>query len=135
MNYLTFKRMIIFTCGFFVAIAAAQEQETSTTITDWLTTDAGSEEKILGSRVTSVEPGEGADTTIVELDVHVGDPEVIENITVIGRSTGRPIEQSKEAEWLTDYENGYYGIRIHLQQPAGFDFLIQFNDRDVMENR
>jgi hypothetical protein len=115
-------------------MATAQEQ-TSSTITDWLTTDTGSEEEILGSRVTSVEPGEDTDTTIVELDVQIGDPEAIENITVIGRRTGRPIEQSKEAEWLTDYENGYYGIRIHLQQPAGFDFLLQFVDSDPMKNR
>jgi hypothetical protein len=134
MNYLTITRIIIVLGGLFAVIAAAQDQA-PTSVTDWLTTDVGSKESILGARVTSVEHSADTDTTIVELEVPVDDPEVIENITVIGRNTGLPIEQSTEAEWLTEYENGHYGIRIHMKRPAGFDFLIRFVDSDPMKNR
>ena len=136
MKYL-FTILCVLTIGL---LAPANAQTPSTSLTDttlsdttgWLTTDAGSKESTLGAHVISVDSDENA--TIIELEVPVATPNTIEEVTVIGRQPEEDLEQIQQAEWLQAYENGNYGLRIHLSKSPGFEFRLKFANEILMGN-
>lgn len=128
-----YRFAILFVFAVSILASANAQTPTSTThSTGWLTTDPGSKENTLGAHVVSVESNESA--TIIELEVPLATPNTIEEVTVIGRQPEEDIEQTEQAEWLQAYENGNYGLRIHLGKSSGFEFRLQFANDILMSN-
>ena len=104
-------------------------------LTGWLTAEPGSKENTLGAQVISVDTDENV--TVIELQVPTSNPAALEEVTVIGRQPEQreeDLEQIRQAEWLQAYENGNYGLRIHLNKLPGFEFRLQFSNDVLLDN-
>ena len=116
-------------------VAANAQAPSSGDSTGWLTTDPGSKDNTSGAQVISVDTEDRV--TTIELEVPVSNPAALEEVTVIGRQPDQPeedLEQIRQAEWLQAYENGNYGLRIHLNTPPGFEFRLQFSNDVLLGN-
>lgn len=116
--------------GFFLICSVLANAEGVQVLeTDWLQTKTGSHGELLGAEVIDVSTEK--ELTIVELALPADQfeliPESIENITVISKRTNKPITQAKDAEWLNNYEQGRYGLRLHLKRAPGFEFRVKMS--------
>ena len=98
--------------------------------TDWLGTEVGRTGEVIGAKVTEIESNDENDTTIIEIKMPVKNPERFEGVEVIGKKTQQPIKQQSEAEWFKNYEDGAYGLRLHLKKSSNFEFRIKLIDNE-----
>jgi len=121
----------MFILSLLVASSVAMANESKLTLeTDWLDTEVGSTGEVLGAKVIDVENIPESDTTIIEIKVPVNNPENFEGVEVIGKKTRQPIKQQSEAEWFKNYEDGAYGLRLHLKKSSNFEFRIKLIDNE-----
>ena len=98
--------------------------------TDWLDAEVGSTGDVLGAKVVEVESNPDSDTTIIEIKVPVKNPEDFDSIEVISKKTLQPIKQKGEAEWIKNYEDGIYGLRLHFKKAPNFEFRVRLIDNE-----
>jgi len=121
----------MFILSLLVASSVAMANESKLTlVTDWLDTEIGSTGVVLGAKVIEVESNAESDTTIIEVKMPVKNPESFEAIEVIGKKTQQSIKQQSEAEWFKNYEDGAYGLRLHLKKSSNFEFRIKLIDNE-----
>ena len=116
-------------------VTASAQTPSPNDLTGWLIAEPGSKESTLGAQVISVNTEENA--TVIELEVPVSNPAALEEVTVIGRQpeqSEEALEQIRQAEWLQAYENGNYGLRIHINKLPGFEFRLLFANDILMDN-
>ena len=99
--------------------------------TDWLDSAIGSHGNTLGAKVVDVDITPDKNSTILEISLPIENPDDFEKIEVIGKRPQQPIPQSRDAEWIKDYEKGTYGLRLHLKKKAGFEFRLRLIDEDA----
>lgn len=98
--------------------------------TDWLQMKEGSSGKTLGAKVESITTPGSDGSTIINLTIPVDNPEQIDAIEVISRETDKPVQQTKKAEWVKDYETEKHELRLFLTRKPGFEFRLRLIDNE-----
>ena len=98
--------------------------------TDWLGTEIGSTGNVLGAKVVDIKNSPGTETTVINIEIPVNNPDDFETIEVIGKNTLQPIKQKRKAEWIENHEEGVYGLRLYLKRAPGFEFQLRLIDNE-----
>ena len=128
-SYFLFHLVVLASIVFFSTCLYADKKKVILE-TDWLNSTIGSHGDTLGAKVVDVDITPDKDSTVLEVTLPIDNPDDFEKIEVIGKKSLQPIPQSKDAEWIKDYENGTYGLRLHLKKKTGFEFRLKLIDDD-----
>ncbi len=129
--------LLAFICFFlgkiFIINSYAQELK-KTVETDWLKTEVGSTGDILGAKVIGLDSEPEKELTVIDVMLPENIDFSLESVEVIGKESQKEIKQTREPEWLKNYEDGSYGVRLHLKRPKGFVFRLRLSDTDIDSN-
>lgn len=97
---------------------------------DWLELVQGYRGAEHGVQLVEIEEGEIAGTQKITLAIPkkaVGNPNVIEEVIVIGRMPEKPEPLDITYEWVDDYDNDNYGLVIRLGKDTNWPIRLYMN--------
>lgn len=100
---------------------------------DWLDLSIGSHGNVLGAEVQDVDHSPETNSTVLEITIpidNIESLETFEKIQIIEKKSRKPIPQISKTERMTDYENGIYGLRLHIKKIPGLEFQLKLIDSD-----
>ncbi len=113
-----------------MCFASSSSAEDSSYDTDWLSPQAGFEEKKMGARIDSVtEMKQG----MQRIQISLPEAELpIEEVIVIGQRIDKPeLKQSKRFEYINDLESGRHGIVIYIGKRQKFALKFNYDEGDA----
>ncbi|MBC8508869.1 MAG: hypothetical protein H8D34_28775 [Chloroflexi bacterium] len=97
---------------------------------DWLDSRIGSSGNILGAKIINVVNDPGSNITVIDIMLPLDNLDNYEQVEVIGKTSQQPIKQRRSAEWIKNYDNDSYGLRLHLKKEPGFEFRLRLIDSE-----
>ena len=131
----TFSQLIIVYLVLALSLLHAEDKP-SELRTDWLDSSVGSQGAVLGAEVLDIDQSSENNTTVLEIAFPIENIDNLENyekIEIIEKKSQKPIPQIIEVERMTNYENGTYGLRLHIKKIPGLEFQLKLIDNDDEE--
>ena len=99
---------------------------------DWLYLVKGSRGDTMGAQVREIEDGDTQDMQKITLSIPkaaFSDPDVIEEVVVIGRKPEKPKPLDISYEWVDDYDKDNYGLVIRIGKDSKWPIrLYMYSD-------
>ncbi len=101
-----------------LTVPALAQSERDVLKTDWMKQTKGYQDESVGAEVREIEVGgaeSGRKLTVAIPKSAIDDPEMIEEVVVVGKKPKEPEPLLRARfEWLDDYDAENYGLVIHL---------------------